>query len=490
MMAASSALSRSFFDNALVMMGGTALAQAIPILFAPVLTRIYSPEQYGVLATFIGVAAVMTVVATLRLEPAVVLPENDAVAANIAAVALLVATVVSALVLVVALAGKEFIARQWPAVGNGAWLLLVGPMVLLLALTQTASFWANRTRRFSVIAGGTVLQQGGTALLSLFAGLSGGAQLGLVAGRFGGQCLSAVWLVSRVFSEWRHVFGKVSWSGMKAAVSSYRQFPKFNLPYSLVGTVSRELLVFALTLFHFTQQAGFYGLARSVLYSPVSFLSSSLSQVFYKEAADSIGTPAFEALVARLLGGIILVFTPAFVALVFWGPELFAFAFGAEWREAGVYAAIFAPAAWLFLFSSWPERIFEVAGRQQLSLAIQLVSDILSVTVVLALLWQEASPRVVLAAYTAIACGYHCAFVTAAFNVARLPASILWGAIARRAVMIVAAASAFAACRQVGPRQGLVVAIVLTALYSGAALAWITWRRRTRIRSGRQEHVQ
>ena len=220
MMAASSALSRSFFDNALVMMGGTALAQAIPILFAPVLTRIYSPEQYGVLATFIGVAAVMTVVATLRLEPAVVLPENDAVAANIAAVALLVATVVSALVLVVALAGKEFIARQWPAVGNGAWLLLVGPMVLLLALTQTASFWANRTRRFSVIAGGTVLQQGGTALLSLFAGLSGGAQLGLVAGRFGGQCLSAVLLVSRVFSEWRHVFGKFSWSGREAAVSS------------------------------------------------------------------------------------------------------------------------------------------------------------------------------------------------------------------------------------------------------------------------------
>ncbi len=340
-------------------------------------------------------------------------------------------------------------------------------MVLLLALAQTASFWANRTRRFSVIAGGTVLQQGGTAVLSLFAGLSGGAQLGLVAGRLGGQCLSAVWLVSRVFSEWRHVLGRVSWSGMKAAVSRLPAISKFNLPYSLVGTVSRELLVFALTLFHFTQQAGFYGLARSVLYSPVSFLSSSLSQVFYKEAADSIGTPAFKALVARLLGGIILVFTPAFVALVFWGPELFAFAFGAKWREAGVYAAIFAPAAWLFLFSSWPERIFEVAGRQQLSLAIQLVSDILSVTVVLALLWQEASPRVVLAAYTAIACAYHCAFVTAAFNVARLPVSILWGAVARSAIMIVAAAAAFAACRQFGPRQGLVVAIALTALYSG-----------------------
>ncbi len=76
MMAANPDPSRSFFGNALVMMGGTALAQAIPILFAPVLTRIYSPEQYGVLATFIGVAAVMTVMATLRLEPAVVLPDE------------------------------------------------------------------------------------------------------------------------------------------------------------------------------------------------------------------------------------------------------------------------------------------------------------------------------------------------------------------------------------------------------------------------------
>ncbi len=371
------------------------------------------------------------------------------------------------------------------------WLMLLPLLVFAIAVTQTAASWSNRKRRYGTLASGMVLQQGGTAGISLASGLAGATQSGLVVGRLVGQLMSAGWLVAAVRVDWQAGMREVSWAGMKSALARYRQFPQFNLPYSLVGSASREFLVFALTLFHFTQHAGFYGLSRSgTRYAPVSFLSASLSQVFYREAADSIGTPGFEVLVERLMRSIVLVFTPAFVVLVFWGPMLFALVFGEQWREAGVYAATFAPAAYLFLFSSWPERLFEVAGRQRVSLIVQVSFDTVSVLVVFGLLSQGYGPLAALTAFTAVSCGYHCAYISAAFRVARLPATILRRAAGRAVFLGAAAAGAAWACRALGPSVGLATVLVVTALYSVAAILWLLRRRRTLAGSLERESLE
>jgi O-antigen/teichoic acid export membrane protein len=274
---------------------------------------------------------------------------------------------------------------------------------------------------------------------------------------------------------------------MKSAMSKHRQFPQYNLPYSLVGTASREFLVFALTFFHLTQSAGFYALARSVLYAPVSFLSASLSQVFYREAAESIGSPELERLAERLIRAIVIQFTPAFVALTVWGPELFELVFGTQWREAGTYAAIFAPAAYLFLFSSWPERLFEVTGRQRLSLTIQLIFDMLTVFAMMLLLARGYGPIAALVAFTAIACVYHCTYVTAAFRIAQFSSAVLWRAAVLAVALAIMAAFAFLACGQLDKAAGLAAAVGMTAFYSVGSFIWLLSKHRGRSESLPQE---
>lgn len=469
---------RGFVGNALLMMGGTAFAQALPLLVAPVLTRLYDPAQFGALATFVGIVSVLTVIATLRVEPAIVLPQDDDDAANLVAVSLCAALVSVILLFVVSLLAREWIHGRWPTVAAGGWLLLVAPTVLCLAIAQTAASWANRRRNYRSIVGGTVLLQGGTAAFSLLLGMAGATSVGLLAGRLGGHVLSAAWLTAAVRKEWSVATRAVTCARARAMVGRYRQFPQFNLPYSLIGTVSREFLLFAFTAFNFPGQAGFYGLARSVLYAPVSFLSASLSQVFYKEAADSINTPGFEALADRLVRAIVLVMTPGFTVLAVWGPELFAVVFGAPWREAGVYAAIFVPAAYLFLFSSWPERLFEVTGQQSLSLAIQVAFDLTSVLAVLALLAGGGGPRAALIAYTAIACGYHCTYVATAFRVAGFRRSLLWRAGSLAAALVTAGSVVSLGCRWLGASAGLATVLVLTAAYTLCVLVWLARRYR------------
>ena len=469
---------RGFFGSALLMMGGTAVAQAIPLLVAPILTRIYEPGQFGALATFVGVVAVLSVVATLRIEPAIVLPPDGGDALNLVAVALVAALASVLLILAGSMLGKAWIYERWPAVVSGGWLPLVAPTVLCMAIAQTAASWANRRRRYRSIVGGTVLLQGGTAAFSLALGAAGATHIGLLAGRLGGHLASAGWLLGSVRSDWRAAAGAVSVRRARAAFWRYRQFSQFNLPYSLIGTASREFLLFAFTAFNFPEHAGFYGLARSVLYAPVSFLSASLSQVFFREAADSIGTPELERLVRRLVEGIVWVLTPGFAMLAVWGPDLFAVVFGSQWRQAGVYAAVFMPAAWLFLFSSWPERLFEVTGRQRLSFSIQVAFDLLSIAAITLLLLGGARPMTALAAYTVVACGYHCAYVAAAFRVAGFRAPWVARVAALAAGVALVAVVVSLGCRSLGPVPGLATSLVLTCGFMLGALAWQVRRHR------------
>lgn len=469
---------RSFSGSALLMMGGTALAQAIPLLVAPILTRIYGPEQFGALATFIGLVTVLSVVATLRLEPAIVLPQDDDDAARIVAAALAATLLVVVLLFAGSLLGQAWIAGRWPAIAAGGWLPLVAPTVLCMAVAQTAASWANRQRCYRTIASGNVLLQGGAAASSLALGAVGMTHLGLVVGRLGGHFASAAWLLAAVRLEWRARAPTLSPAAVWTVVARYRQFPQFNLPYSLIGTASREFLLFAFTAFNLPEHAGFYGLARSLLYAPVSLLSASLSQVFFKEAAVSLGTPAFEDLARRLVQGVVLVFTPGFAMVAVWGPDIFTLAFGAQWREAGIYATIFSPAAYLFLFSSWPERLFEVTGRQRLSLTIQVVFDLASVLVILALLQGGAGPTVALVAYTAIACGYHCTYVATALGIAGFRPALLKRAATLAVVLAITATVVLLGCRRLGPIPGLVTAVSLTAAYTLCVLAWMVRRHR------------
>ena len=57
-------------------MTGTTLAQAIPILLSPALTRLYSPESFGALGAYIAASAILIVIATGKYENALLIQKK------------------------------------------------------------------------------------------------------------------------------------------------------------------------------------------------------------------------------------------------------------------------------------------------------------------------------------------------------------------------------------------------------------------------------
>jgi O-antigen/teichoic acid export membrane protein len=458
-------LSRSAFArNAFKMMLGTGLAQALPMAVAPILTRLYSSAEYGAFGVFVGAASVIAVLATGRFEMALVLAEDEAEARRVASLVtrlVLAVTLTSVVVVVFAettlLSGID--ANLRPTSAN---LILALPVVVAaLAASQVGSFWLNRFREYGVISASNVLLQVLQNALTVLAGFLGAGLSGLILVVRSARLRCGIALAAEA--------ERALW----ATARKHYQFPLFNAPNSLVSLVSRDFLIYALSAANMSSSAGLFALARTVIYIPISFLSTSLSQVYFREARDRLGTPELEQLTTRMCGALAVVFAPAFVGLAWFGEDIFALAFGEGWRVAGTFAAVYAPAGYLMLFSSWPERIFEAAGKQWIPFAVQAVSLGAAIAIAVLALSAGTGALGLVAWCSALQVATQLAYLLAAFRIAGFGKGVLVPALVWSVALgLISVIVLFTLGRYLSTRSAMCVSIpILLTYYWGLFIA-------------------
>ena len=89
----------TYARNVITLMTGTAFAQALPIAVSPILTRLYSPAEFGVFAMYLAVASILGVLVTGRYELAILIPKQDRDAIHIAALSAALSVLLSGLLL-------------------------------------------------------------------------------------------------------------------------------------------------------------------------------------------------------------------------------------------------------------------------------------------------------------------------------------------------------------------------------------------------------
>ena len=463
-----------------LLLAGTVLAQAVPILLSPVYTRVYSPESFGAWAAFTAVAAICSVTVTGRYELAVLLPDTDEDAAGVLCLALTLALAGSAGLAMLAWAFREamtsLVGPRFPPSG----ILLLCASAAMLGSWQAMSYWANRRRNYRRIAASSIVQQvaAGAAIVGLGVGLH--SPTGLIAGTMFGQGIACLTLGVQIWREDHAFFTQVTARGVRQAAVRFYRFPLFNLPYSILTTASVRVPVLLLTAFQSLVAAGYVGFSRSVLFAPVTFVSASIGRVYYRAAASGLGSARLERLTFTLLDLMARAGPGGFALLFVWTPEIFAGVFGAEWRAAGELARPLIPGAFGFLFTSWPERIFEVAQRQSLSLRIQLVCDGVTVVVVASLLAAGLPPLQAMIAYGVLATLYNIAYLWGVFRAGGFAMAGFFQTLRIAGLTFLVAVAIMMAVRAAaGPTgAGFLVS-------GGLLLAWYAWLWRTRGRQWR-----
>ena len=338
----------AFLKNVATMMTGTVIAQAIPMLLSPVMTRLYAPKDYGLYAAFMVASTTISAFASGRYEFAVVLPEKDHDAVNVVGLCLVLAVAVAAAVGLFAAAGGASALDRLGGGRLGAWVYLVPPMVLLQSAFQTLNYWLIRLQAFRVLSIARVAR----AIVMGVANLSFGVlhvRGGLILSSALGQAVTTLVLVGYVLWRSDRRLSGFDSRLMREVGKRYRSFAIFALPADLLSTLAGQFPILLLD----EASSGLYAFVQLVVNAPLSVISGSVLDAFKDRAArDRREKGNFAEIfdkIAKTLAALGLV---PLVLLLAVGPLLFRIVFGAAWEPAGHFARILAAMYFLKLVVS------------------------------------------------------------------------------------------------------------------------------------------
>ncbi|WP_322629713.1 lipopolysaccharide biosynthesis protein [Halothiobacillus sp.] len=359
-----------FARSVSVLAGGTAAGQIIIVAASPILTRLYSPEDFGLLAVFAGLLAILGVIASLRYQMAIPLPESNEEATDVMALSLLVvAGMTGVTALIVAVFGESIAATlNTPQLSPYLWLLPVG--LLLAGIYQVLNYWAIRRKAFSVIARTKVSQSAWMSLVQM-----GGYALGpfaLLLGRVIGQAAGSVSLWNHAREPGGFKLGSLlPHKGIGQVAYRYSHFPAYSSWAGLLNTGGAQVPPIFFAAFFGPAAAGAYMLAQRVINLPMAVVATAVADAFLPNSVEAYREDRLGNEVRRLFIVLAILVFPSAAVLFIVAPELFAFVFGEDWRQAGEMVRWLTPMLAIQFIINPLSRIFVVIERQRLAMLLQ-----------------------------------------------------------------------------------------------------------------------
>lgn len=334
-----------FLRAVLVLFSGTAAAQAIGYLVAPILTRLYNAEEMGELAIYMRAVGFIAGVATLRYELSLPIPKRDEHSFLLYRLSLRIAL---GLIVAGGLGFVVFAISGRLSLDDRFFYSLVLLSAIFLVLTNLGTYWAIRKNTYRIISRSKVASSFVTNGLRWLFGVWGWSVKGLLLASLVGYVVGSIEFLRQYLTLNKTHKTTRSKKKTKALSIIHKDFPTINLPHVMVD-LGRELLLALIISVLFSKEIfGWYSYSYTMLRLPVALLGASIGQVLMSRCASQVNekkpvTPLVQRALLALLGIAVIPFT----LIAFFGEPVFAFVFGADWATSGVYAEIMAP--WLML---------------------------------------------------------------------------------------------------------------------------------------------
>ena len=320
------------------MVGGTSIAQLIGILASPALSRLYTPEQFGVLGSLIAVTGIISLVGSLKYEMAIVLENNDKdveALQFLSHIVLVVVTIISGLAIIASpywlweLEGKIEVIQLLP------WAIVI---IFFSGLYNALYSRYNREKSYGEMAQVQILKRVSHVSVQLLIGVISGSTLGLVFGNVFGVLIPVLFIFFRKRSFFN--YKKIEFERVRKVAKRYIKFPIYTAPQSLLNLISGQLPVFVLGYFFTMSVVGAYFFAIKIVQLPAMLIGSSVRRVFFKEVAEIVeDVPAIDKLYTKTIYALSAVVLIPTIIVFFYGSFLFKLVFGVDWEMSGHFAS-------------------------------------------------------------------------------------------------------------------------------------------------------
>ncbi|CAL7963057.1 conserved membrane hypothetical protein [Gammaproteobacteria bacterium] len=358
---------------------GTILAQLIIIIGSPLLTRLYSPKDFGEFGLYFATVSILSVVSSGRYELSILLPIQSKKSLNIVALCLLISILVCCLLSIVVFFLKTNI-NNFPQIrGAVAWVTFLPLGIFFMGAYNVFYYWSIRSKAFKLMAISRIISSFFMVGMQVVLGVFGGGVVSMIVALIFGQFVSAMILAVAMIVKNK---GKLKFITVKAIAQSarrYKSFPKFMLPGHILNALSADLPLYLLSIFFGTVTSGFYMLMNRVLASPTSIVGSAIADVFRQRASQEYAiNKQCRSVYLKTLQGLLLLSILPFTILLFFSPVIFKVVFGPNWIIAGEYAQIMTLMFFLSFVTAPLSSLFMVVEKQKLDFIWQVFRVILS----------------------------------------------------------------------------------------------------------------
>ncbi|TQE87715.1 lipopolysaccharide biosynthesis protein [Ureibacillus terrenus] len=378
-------LSNDFAKGVTLIAGGTASAQLLNTLLSPIITRLYTPEEYGVFTVYSSILGMLMIIGSLRYEWGIPIADNDAKAINL--------LVLSILILLAFVGVITTVLTFWPdfflgflledSILNYKYFIPLG--IFFGGLYGIFLQWTIRIKNYKSISKTKINQSIVQNFSKISMGLFNFGPIGLIIGGVIGQSAGISTLAAPLIKDRKNILKSINKMEVMYCLKKYIKFPVFSAPSQLLNAAGLQLPVLFLASIYGTGVSGHYALANTIVNLPMMLIGSAIADVFYGEAATSgrSNPKRLKDLCKKIFRKLFIIGLIPLLILILLGPLLFSIFFGQNWYEAGVYSRILAFLVFTrFIFTPFG-RIFSVFQRQK----SEFILDFFRVILVLLVFW-------------------------------------------------------------------------------------------------------
>jgi len=369
-----------FNINVFKIFSGTLVAQVLSIAIMPILTRIYTPEDFSNLALYSSIVAILSMFVTLKYDKAIMLPVKDKEAFSLIVLSIFLTVFFGFIFYILYFFFFDSIFLLFNVDGVEDWLIFVPISIVVIGLYNILNTWFNRKKEYNRLSYNRIVTSfnGGVSKVGFQTLFKLGA-FGLVLGEFFAQSFALFFFGRNFLKKNFREIKEVTRNELKYVIIKYKSFPIYSLPADFLGVLTRELPILMLSGFYGANIVGYYMLTKSTLYAPFNLLSTSIFEVFKQKAIEDYNEKGncSEIFLSTFKKLVLLSIFP-FILLYFSAPFLFSFIFGKEWEISGVYAQILTIMYFFKFITSPLTYVFYIADKINFDLFLQILMFALS----------------------------------------------------------------------------------------------------------------
>lgn len=353
-----------FIKNITIVMSGTVLAQALGFALSPVISRFYSPSDFGVFGSFGSLMRIIVAAATLEYSQALILPKKNEDAFNLFIFACICTFSISIIFLFAYLIIPDYFQKLVQV--QSSWILfplLAG--IFISGFNSTFQAWCVRTKSFKHTSASQVIRSITSNGMQTGLGFLNGGAPALIWSSVVADLIASVNLSRIAIRDFKRLAVGFSIKKMLDLAKEYRDFPIYSASMNVMNALSIGLPIFLLTYYYGVAIAGGYAFAMRILSMPMEFVLRALRQVLFQKATETYneGRKLMPLYIKITLGLFAVAIIPA-LTFIIGAPKIFGWVFGTQWTLSGEFAR--ALTLWLiFMFCNLPATLFARIIRVQ-----------------------------------------------------------------------------------------------------------------------------